>query len=454
MSRAAIEGFRKWTAKRRRLLQGLLGLAVEGVAGCVPGGGLAVWSTRILGEFAKHGVDRLAATSAAVPDVKPTGQSMNAEQLDQLNGWLASLSSSYAGLLDRLDALVTLPDADEQLPALVRQALSQHADLAREFDAHAEEVRRQTLSLARIEERLDDIFHGQKGIALSLEEIKMLILQCAPPPGEWELLRQARPEAVRLLIEADAHFLAGRREAGMDVLLRLFNERGVGQATLCRRLGGAWLGEGKPKEAGQCLQQVTSPDGRPPAAVTRTLTSLTSSTTRGGRLPVWRSLPRGFVIQKSWRIDSEVGRGGMASVYRAVGIDAINRGKFAAIKIPAPGLLDDAASEQRFLEEINNSLELSLNPHRNIVKTRGYVQFTEPHTRKELYGLVLEFIDGQTLAHWLAQRQAADKQITFQEIQTILDSVCTALEHAHGQEKPILHRDVKPHNIMVTPDEQ
>ena len=74
---------------------------------------------------------------------------------------------------------MTLPDekeADEKLPALVRQALSQHAHLAREFDAHAEEVRRQTLSLARIEERLDDIFHGQKGIALSLEAIKALLL--------------------------------------------------------------------------------------------------------------------------------------------------------------------------------------------------------------------------------------------------------------------------------------
>lgn len=253
MSWVAIDGIRKWTAKRTRLLQGLLGLAVEGVAGCVPGGSIVTWSTRIVGEFAKHGVERLADASKNVPNIKPAGHALPAEQLDQLNGWLASLSTSYKALLDRLDALVTLPDdeSEEQLPSLVRQALTQHADLAREFDARAEEVRRQTLSLARIEERLDDIFHGQKGIALSLEEIKGLILQCAAPPGEWEQLRKARPEAVRLLVEADEHFLAGRREDGMNVLLRLFSERGVGQATLCRRLGGAWLAEGKLKEAGQ-----------------------------------------------------------------------------------------------------------------------------------------------------------------------------------------------------------
>ncbi len=38
---AAIEGFRQWTSKRKALLRGLLGLTVEGVADCVPGGGLA-----------------------------------------------------------------------------------------------------------------------------------------------------------------------------------------------------------------------------------------------------------------------------------------------------------------------------------------------------------------------------------------------------------------------------
>jgi formylglycine-generating enzyme required for sulfatase activity len=452
MSWAAIEGFRKWTAKRRRLLQGLIGVAIDGVASCVPGGALAVWSTRIVGEFAKHGVDRLANASDDVPDVKPAGQAFSAEQLDQLNGWLASLSASYANLLDRLDSQVALPAeaSDEQLSALVRQALSQHADLAREFDAHAEEVRRQTLSLARIEERLDDIFHGQRGIALSLEEIKAFLLQCAAPPGEWEAFRRARPESVRLLNEADALFLAGRREEGMNVLLRLFNERGVGQATLCRRLGGAWMAEGKLKEAGMCLQEVTGPDGRPPAAVTRTLTSLTSSTTRGSRLPVWRSLPRGFVIEERWRIDSEVGRGGMASVYRAVGIDDINRDQLAAIKVPAPGLLDDAASRQRFVQEILVSQKLSRDHHKAIVETLGYVRLADPHTRRPLYGLVLEYIDGLTLAHWLAQRQARGEQLSLKEIEMILQAVCAALEHAHSQS--ILHRDLKPQNIMVTRD--
>jgi formylglycine-generating enzyme required for sulfatase activity len=452
MAWAAIDGFRKWTVKRKKLLQGLVGVAVEGVAECVPGGKLAVWATRIVGEFAKHGVERLKDTAACVPDVKPAGQPFPAEQLDQLNGWMASLSASYAGLLDRLDALATLRDdeAEENLPAVVQVVLSQHAELVRDFDAHAEEVRRQTLSLARIEERLDEIYHGQRNIGLSLEEIKALILQSAPPPGEWEQFRKARPEAVRLLIEADEHFLAGRRDEGMGALLRLFHQRGVGQATLCRRLGGAYLGAGRLKEAGECLGAVLGADGRRPAALTRTLTSLTGASTRGAALPAWRSLPRGFVIEERWRVEGEVGRGGMASVYRAAGIDEVNRAQVVAIKVPAPGLLDDPASRQRFVQEIQVSQQLSRGRHPAIVETIGYVRLTDPHAGRPLYGLVLEYIDGQSLAHWLALREAAGQPLSPEQIATVLSAVCAALEHAHGQAPPILHRDVKPHNVMLT----
>jgi hypothetical protein len=60
MSWPTIDVVRKWTNQQKTLPQGLLGLAVESVAGCVPGGSLAVWSTRILGEFAKQGVERLS----------------------------------------------------------------------------------------------------------------------------------------------------------------------------------------------------------------------------------------------------------------------------------------------------------------------------------------------------------------------------------------------------------
>jgi formylglycine-generating enzyme required for sulfatase activity/serine/threonine protein kinase len=169
---------------------------------------------------------------------------------------------------------------------------------------------------------------------------------------------------------------------------------------------------------------------------------------------VWRSLPRGFVIEDKWRIVNEIGRGGMASVYRAEGIDDINKDEIAAIKIPAPSLLDDGASRQRFIGEIKISQKLSRKPHTAIVQTLGHVHLTDTHTGRALYGLVLEFIDGQTLANWLAQRHALGQDLALIEVFTILDTICAALEHAHGQTPPILHSDLKPANIMVTHDEQ
>jgi len=59
----------------------------------VPGARLAV---RIVGEIAKHGVKRLTAAEADVPEVKPAGQVFPAEQLDQINTWLETLTTSYA----------------------------------------------------------------------------------------------------------------------------------------------------------------------------------------------------------------------------------------------------------------------------------------------------------------------------------------------------------------------
>ena len=102
MSWTTIDAIRKWAGKRKGLLTGLVGVAVQETAALVPGGGIAV---KILGEVAKHGVERLLDPQADVPDVKPAGQAFPTEQLDQVNAWLETLSASYAGLPDRLDSL-------------------------------------------------------------------------------------------------------------------------------------------------------------------------------------------------------------------------------------------------------------------------------------------------------------------------------------------------------------
>ncbi len=141
----------------------------------------------------------------------------------------------------------------------------------------------------------------------------------------------------------------------------------------------------------------------------------------------------------------------MASVYRAVGVDRINRGKVVAIKVPAPNLLTDSFID-RFVAEIQTSQRLSLGRHPAIVETINYEVFEEPHGRQELYGLVMEFIEGQSLGQYLARRQIENQPLQPAEISSLLTPICDALEYAHTSKPSVLHRDIKPHNIMMTAD--
>jgi hypothetical protein len=300
---------------------------------------------KIVGEIAKYGVRRLADPNTDVPDIKPSGQAFTPEQLAEINAWLEALTASYGGLLDQMEKL-TAATGDEpllELTALVKQTLAGNDDLLRQFDATAQQVRRQTLSLSRVEEKLDVFFHGQQKVAMRLEDIKEVLVH-APLFGEWAEFRKARPEAVQALNRADEHFLAGRRDEGARELLALLRQRGVGDETVCRALGIEAFARGQVREANGYLAR--SAGGKPTMApgLAATLTALGTAATRGPRLPVWRSLPRGLVVDRRYRIEAEVGRGGMASVYRAVGVDWVNRDRAIALKVPAADLLADPAA--------------------------------------------------------------------------------------------------------------
>src|SRR5262245_18081567 len=107
--------------------------------------------------MAMHGVERLLDPNADVPDLKKAGETVSAEQLTQLNTWMETLTSSYGGLIEKLDAIVGYIESrdDSELTTLIKKTLTEHEDLAKSFDASAREIRRITLSLAGIERRLD-----------------------------------------------------------------------------------------------------------------------------------------------------------------------------------------------------------------------------------------------------------------------------------------------------------
>ena len=136
-----------------------------------------------------------------------------------------------------------------------------------------------------------------------------------------------------------------------------------------------------------------------------------------------------------YQIESLVGMGGMANVYR--GTDT-RTGNAIAVKVLKEEFLDNEELVRRFK---NESKAISILNHPNIVKVYD-VSVTD-----RLQYIVMEYVDGITLKEYLKQRGGA---LTWKETVHFATQVLSALQHAHS--KGIIHRDVKPQNIMLLAD--
>ncbi len=142
----------------------------------------------------------------------------------------------------------------------------------------------------------------------------------------------------------------------------------------------------------------------------------------------------GRVIDKRYKIENVVGVGGMAYVLRATDTTT---GRDVAVKILSDEYHNDERAVKRF---INESKTVSLLDHENIVKILDVV-ITE-----DLKYIVMEFIDGITLKDYI------DKigRLSWKEAVYYIKQILRALSHAH--EKTVIHRDIKPQNIMLLSD--
>ncbi|HCG99422.1 MAG TPA: hypothetical protein DE036_06430 [Actinobacteria bacterium] len=142
----------------------------------------------------------------------------------------------------------------------------------------------------------------------------------------------------------------------------------------------------------------------------------------------------GQVIKGRYKIDKPIGRGGMATVYRAFDM-VLNRP--VAVKILHVRFTNNAHFVERFKREAHSAASLI---HRNIatIYDTGYTD--------GIYFIVMEYIHGKTL------KELIDEHAPFSAttIADIARQVVDALAHAHS--KGIIHRDIKPQNIMITAD--
>src|ERR1043166_10191353 len=133
-----------------------------------------------------------------------------------------------------------------------------------------------------------------------------------------------------------------------------------------------------------------------------------------------------------YAIERKIGEGATATVHLAR--DTV-QGISVAIKILRPELRESDTAAERFLKEIRRTSQMQ-HPHVVPVLSAGEYE-------RQLY-FVLPYMEGGTLRLRLKRK----KQMSMDDTLTILRTIATALDHAHAQK--LVHRDVKPENILFT----
>ena len=142
----------------------------------------------------------------------------------------------------------------------------------------------------------------------------------------------------------------------------------------------------------------------------------------------------GTCLDDRYEIVEVIGAGGMAVVYKAID-QRLNR--FVAVKILRDELARDEEFRARFQIEAQAVAMLS---HPNIVSV-----YDVSHTAGVEY-IVMELIEGVTLMQYMQKKGA----LSWKEAAHFSTQIAKALEHAHS--KGIVHRDIKPQNIMILRD--
>ena len=144
------------------------------------------------------------------------------------------------------------------------------------------------------------------------------------------------------------------------------------------------------------------------------------------------------VVDGRYRIERELGAGGMATVYLA---HDLRHDRSVAVKVLRPELAA-AIGAERFLSEIRTTARLQ-HPHILPLLDSGEVADPRDGATGRLLYYVMPFVSGETLR----ARLERERQLPIADALGIAREVADALSYAHGH--GVVHRDVKPENILL-----
>ncbi len=158
-----------------------------------------------------------------------------------------------------------------------------------------------------------------------------------------------------------------------------------------------------------------------------------NDSTMGHPRPPMAPLSGDAIEVPGYVIEGELGRGGMGVVYKATNV-LMNRSE--VLKVVNKSLLDGhSGSAERFLREIQAAARLD---HENVVKAHSVLRVGE------LLVFAMEYVEGEDLAK-LVRRQGPLPVINACHY---ISQAAMGLQHAH--ERGMVHRDIKPHNLILT----
>jgi serine/threonine protein kinase len=152
---------------------------------------------------------------------------------------------------------------------------------------------------------------------------------------------------------------------------------------------------------------------------------------------VMETLPQGTILYGRYRIERALGNGGFGHVY--LSIDLLTNQQYAIKEYLVAGASGKAQLEHeaRVLSQLHHT---SLPAFQDAFDERGR------------YYVVLGYIEGSDLTDLIRIVRQRNEVVPLARILTWIISICDAVTFLHNQNPPVIHRDIKPDNIRITPD--